>query len=63
MVKMRNKENMAVLKVSAGSQVVKYKTFNQEDLTKLEEFSSYFLFYAAGMKDEEISTVYVNNKR
>ncbi len=52
-VKFRNKENVAVLKLMAGSQVVKFKTMNPEDIGKIEDFNMFFLSFAAGVKEEE----------
>ena len=33
--------------------VVKYKTFKPEDLAKIEEFNTFFLFYAASLGEDE----------
>ena len=52
-VKFRNKENVVVLKIMAGSEVVKYKTKNPEDIGKIEDFNTFFLGFAAGLKEEE----------
>eukprot|EP00826_Nyctotherus_ovalis_P030068 TRINITY_DN2387_c0_g1_i9.p4 TRINITY_DN2387_c0_g1~~TRINITY_DN2387_c0_g1_i9.p4 ORF type:complete len:100 (-),score=22.75 TRINITY_DN2387_c0_g1_i9:159-458(-) len=52
-VKFRNKENVAVLKLAAGSEVLKYRTTSSEDTGKIEEFNKFFLSLASGIKEEK----------
>eukprot|EP00826_Nyctotherus_ovalis_P012114 TRINITY_DN1316_c0_g1_i3.p1 TRINITY_DN1316_c0_g1~~TRINITY_DN1316_c0_g1_i3.p1 ORF type:complete len:147 (+),score=8.05 TRINITY_DN1316_c0_g1_i3:64-441(+) len=52
-VKFRNKENMAVVKVVSGSAVIKYKTARSEDAGKIEEFNRFFLAFASNRKPEK----------
>ena len=52
-VKYRSKENIAVIKVTSGSVVIKYKTANPEDNNKVEEMNKFFLSYASCVKEEK----------
>ena len=55
-LKFRNKENVAVLKLVSGSKVLKYKTTSAEDTIKIEDFNKFFLNFASGTKEDKSNT-------